>query len=57
MTNNNCEIILAYFMVFNLSFVGRRPLHPAREPSLYTPDDDVAHDFQLKETPCDEEMT
>lgn len=26
-------------------------------PSLYTPNDDVARNFKLRETPCDEEMT
>ena len=32
-------------------------LNPSESPSLYTPDDDVALDFELREIPYDEEMT
>ena len=31
-------------------------LSPSERPGLYTLDDDVAHDFQMREIPYDEEM-
>ena len=56
MIDNNCEIILASFMAFKLSFGGKRPSGTSENPSLYTPQDDVADDFQLRETSYDEEI-
>ena len=34
MIDNNREIILEYFVAFNLSFVGKIPLQPIKEPQF-----------------------
>ena len=54
MIGNNCRIIMACFVAFDLCFVGERHLSPHRAPDCTLLDDDVVLLFQLRDTPDDE---